>query len=80
MFSNDKGRRATKPLVIAPSDVFCRMIDVELINDCTHSENDFEMCHYGRNLTPMVVGMAESFKSSLFDVGENIVQCEEQVR
>ena len=79
-FPSNKRRRATKPLESAPSDVFCRMRDVELVNECTSSENDLEMHLSGRNKTLMVVGLVEFSKSPLFDVDEDIAECKEQVR
>ena len=54
-----------------------RNIDVVFVENMTSVGNDLEMRPSGRNEAPMVVGMDESSISSLFDLGEDIEECEE---
>ena len=79
-FPNDGERRANKPLEIAHSNIFGRMRDIFFIDDTTSSGNDVEKCPNGRNEVPMLVGMANFFRSPSFDfekckerVGDNLV-------
>ena len=63
---------SNRPFKIVPLDVFGRMKDVVFIDDRTNNESDLEMHPSERNEAPMVVGVDESSKSSLSDLGEDI--------
>lgn len=66
--------RANKSLDITHLGVFHHM------RDSVSSESNLEMCPNGRNDAPMLVGVAESFKSPMFYFREDIEEHEEQVR
>ena len=50
------------------------------IDASTSSGSDLKMLPSGKNEAPMIVGMAKPSKSPTFDLGEDIEECEEQVR
>lgn len=60
-------------------DVVGRIRDVGLIDDSMSCVSDLEMHRNGTNEGPMMVGVAESSKSPMFDIGEDIDKREKQM-
>ena len=74
---NMKASKYIKQITYLKTIKIMRNIDVVFVENMTSVGNDLEMHPSGRNEAPMVVGMDESSISSLFDLGEDIEDCEE---
>lgn len=77
IYFNDGGRQATKCLEIVHSDVCGSIKDVVIIKGSTFTGNNMEIRVSGRNNALIVVGVNESSKRSLFDLGKGIEEREE---